>query len=439
MTTPSSQSSSESGLNRRGFLEGLSLGAVATAGLGVAGGVTMNSAAPAMAQETPAAEPKPAKLLVGEPVLQCPTSTGVSIVWQVSCNATGWIEYGPTQDLGLIAKPGLNGLNALSTPVLSARLEGLTPGVTTYYRVASAPIDFQNAYKIIRGETEYSPVHEFRLPAPEAQAFHWCVINDTHEVDETLHVVFNKVEEINPELLVWNGDIFNDIRTQKQLIRQTLSPAGRPYAAKRPVMFVSGNHDVRGALARDLDLCLLPRPDSSPLGRSFALRCGPVAMIGLDTGEDKADNHPVYAGLAQFEPYREAQGQWLEEALQRPEIASAPYVILHCHIPLFGNRRDGGPEGQVEFARFCEQGQKWWLPHLKKAGAQLVISGHTHRHRFMPVNENQAMAQLIGGAPATPKATVIYCEATAIELKVTALQMDGETLGVWTFKPRNLA
>lgn len=443
MDSIESQTSSGLSVNRREFLEGLSIGAIATTGLANAGALTSGNEVHAAENQPPsnadAIATSTARILVGAPVLQCPAADGMSVVWQVSGNATGWVEYGTTKELGQVVRPGGYGLNSMDSPVLSARLEGLPTAATIYYRVAAAPIDFQNAYKVVRGETEYSEIYEFRLPDPDAKSFRWCVINDTHEVDQTLSATLGKVEERQAELMVWNGDIFNDVRSEKQLVNQTLQPAGRAYATTRPVMFVSGNHDVRGVLARRLEECMLSRPDNSPLGRCFSLRCGPVALIGLDTGEDKPDSHPVYAGLAQFEPYREAQGAWLAKVLTQPEIASAPYLVVHCHIPLFGNRRKDAVEGQIEFARFCEQGQKFWLPHLEKAKAQLVISGHTHKHRFMPAESGQVMAQLIGGSPNLPLATVILGEATSERLQVTALQMDGQTLGTWTFPPRNPA
>src|SRR5690606_23030673 len=126
------------------------------------------------------------------------------------------------------------------------------------------------------------------------------------------------------------------IRSDDQIVANTLRPAGSDFAATRPLLFTSGNHDVRGAAARSLASALVDWPDQGTLGRSFAVRQGPLAIIGLDTGEDKPDRHPVFAGLASFEPYRKAQGVWLEQTLARPDIANAPYIVVFCHIPLWG-------------------------------------------------------------------------------------------------------
>lgn len=80
-----------------------------------------------------------------------------------------------------------------------------------------------------------------------------------------------------------------------------------------------GNHDFRGLENRDLrKVWMFRQPEErSPrdwdLGRNFAVRLGDLAIIGLDTGEDKVDSNPIHAGLANMGPYREAQAQWLKD------------------------------------------------------------------------------------------------------------------------------
>ena len=49
------------------------------------------------------------------------------------------------------------------------------------------------------------------------------------------------------------------------------------------------------------------------LDRNFAFRMGDVALIGLDTGEDKPDCHPANGGFSRFTQYRQAQTEWLKD------------------------------------------------------------------------------------------------------------------------------
>src|SRR5690606_18650267 len=139
-----------------------------------------------------------------------------------------------------------------------------------------------------------------------------------------------RIAALDPDLLVWNGDTCNDFDDQDAPMQIVLNPAGdvsRGWASERPLLFVPGNHDVRGKRARELSDGLSGWPGETELPYNFALRLGPIALVGLDTGEDKPDAHPVFAGTAAYEPYREAQAAWLKAAVNRPDIAEAPLRI----------------------------------------------------------------------------------------------------------------
>ena len=145
------------------------------------------------------------------------------------------------------------------------------------------------------------------------------------------------------------------------------------------------------------------------LGRNFAVRVGDIALIGLDTGEDKLDTNPIFANLFASVPYRQAQVAWLKDALRRKEIASAPYLVACCHIPLYDENPKANP-GDVapadvdsrytwdyaDWQRTCYQ---LWSPLLEEAGCQLVITAHQHVYRFDAPTKEHSWAQIVGGGP----------------------------------------
>jgi 3',5'-cyclic AMP phosphodiesterase CpdA len=179
------------------------------------------------------------------------------------------------------------------------------------------------------------------------------------------------------------------------------------------VLFTNGNHDYRGLFNRHLeDIFMFRQPEERDsrhwdLGRNFAVRQGDIAMIGLDTGEDKPDRRDVFAGLFACEPYRRAQTAWLADALARPEVASAPYIVAFCHIPLFDPRTNENP-GDVlpddDDPRYKHPWAAWqrtcanmWGPLFAKAGVQLVCTGHQHRYRYDAPSAERPWTHIVGG------------------------------------------
>jgi predicted phosphodiesterase len=375
-------------------------------------------------------------LLDSPPVLQNPTPHSVTVTWAVNGPATGWVEYGETSALGKRADAAIFGQHVYSSKFLRISLTGLEPGKAIFYRVVVAPIVYPNGSQVERGEAEFGPIYSWTPLDATAEAASFSVINDTHEREETLAKLMMQLADNPTDLTVWNGDIFNFVENEEQIAAQVLRPAGAAYAAEHPVLFTSGNHDFRGQSARALSQAVSPWQDESPLGRCFAVRQGPLAIIGLDTAEDKPDRHPFWAGLAAYEPYREAQRDWLKAALQRPEISNAPFLIAFCHIPLWGLPGHNPGDTLEGFAYYCRHAQQLWHPVLEEAGVQLVISGHMHHYRYDEPTAEHSYGQIVGGGPDLEQATLIRGYANNSLLEVVAKDLNQKELGRWEFSPR---
>jgi predicted phosphodiesterase len=396
-------------MKRREFLKVSSLSAV-LAGTG--------SVAPLLAAESPTVF-----AFASQPMLQNPTPDGITVVWIVKSFATGWVEYGETESLGQRSNGGVQGLNPLNGRLLKVRLNDLRPGTKYFYRVHSCPVDFKNAYDIQRGEVMSTPIRQFTTINPAAHTTSFSIINDTHEVQETLQGLGALLKANPTESLIWNGDIFNDIHSEQQLVERVFSPGGQAFATEMPLIPVRGNHDVRGSQARLLDQYF-----DLPSGLwYYTLRQGPVAFVVLDTGEDKPDNHPVYAGLNDFASYRTTQQQWLRQALQRKEFRSAPFRVALLHIPLIW--KDYADPGD-----FCSDGKAKWHDLLVQAKVQIIISGHTHEVGWFAAGSEAPYAQLVGGGPKPAAATLIQGHADRRELRLTMQNLYGKELGNYTIK-----
>ena len=381
-------------------------------------------ASPALADPAPAtnaapANPQPAATLSSSPpVLQNPSGDGsLTIVWGVSSVSTGWIEYGETEALGQTEYGDSEGLMAVSDKVLKIRLTNLKPGTKYFYRVVTA-----SAQKLTRGVPMPGPVYQFKTLDAKATSTSFSLINDTHENKETLTRLVGMIQAQPTDSLIWDGDIFNWIGSEQNIIDSVLNPAGLAYATNIPLVLVKGNHDVRGWKAR-----LLDKYTDVPNGRwYYTFRQGPVAFVVLDTGEDKPDTSPNLGGLTYFERYRTVQQEWLRRAVQNPEFRDAPFRVALLHIPIIW-------KNYAQRGWYCHDGKDKWHDVFVQGKIDLVISGHTHEHAWFPPGGEAPYAQLIGGGPSPKSATLIRGQADQDKLSFTMCDLNGKELASHTF------
>ena len=373
-------------------------------------------------------------LIASPPVVQHPASDSFTVHFAVSALDTGWVEWGTSADqLDRVAVAARHGLVCASNQALSVRvrLDESLAGKPIFYRVVAQSLAYKDGYHLERGEAVASPVYRLRLPDAKADRITIAIVNDTHENRQTLATLHTRVAAVAPDVLIWNGDTCNNFDAQDDPLQIVLNPAGdlsQAWAAERPLLFVPGNHDVRGERARELSAGLGGWPGQTELPYNFAVRLGPVALIGLDTGEDKPDAHPVFAGTAAYEPYRELQSAWLKAAVASPEIAEAPIRIAICHIPLRGRPGDNDGTTLEGYASYSGMGAKLWLPTLRQARFAAVISGHTHRHRIDDASEAEPVMQVVGGGPQPERATLTILRAEPGKAELQVEDLEGKVL-----------
>ena len=364
------------------------------------------------ASATHAQKPQDEKAkLPGIPVAMAPRPDGIEIIWRTHQLARGMVEFGPTPELGSTKRDDGWGLRPTGSESIRVRLDGLQPGTTYHYRTVTESMDKKDASRSV------SAIRTFRTLDPAASATRFAVWNDTHKHADTI----KKLAELTPpsDFLLWNGDICNDWYREGEVADTILTPAGGiDHSANHPLLLVRGNHDIRGTLAHQVE-DHAPMPDGKPW---FAIRSGPVAAICLDTGEDKPDDHPYLFGRAACEPMRQAQAEWLEQTITRPEFANAPYRIVFCHIPLrwTDETTDHG------YDWYSKRSRDLWHDSLVKWGAQLVISGHTHRDAHIKSNDRFPYHQLVGGGPKHAQARLITAQADKSKLAIRMTDLDGK-------------
>lgn len=412
--------------SRRSFIKGAAIAGAA----GVAGTARSAEAAP---PSDPFKGTGGAPFRVWPPCLQAPGATTMGVSWAVSGLSKGEVEYADNPEFAgsKKAKSGGFGLVPIDISALQVRLTGLKPATRYWYRTITTPFtDYSNIYNAKLGESAIGETHSF-VTLGEGNRGGFAMISDTHAKWETFEKQAKFLKESRPAAIVWNGDATNTTQDKATAVEIFLAPPveSADFMSDVPVFFESGNHDFRGSWISKKEEVVLPRDPSEREGAewdlkwNFAERLGDMALIGLDTGEDKPDGHPKWFGLANFEPYRKAQAKWLEKTLARPDVASAKFKIVFCHIPLYAapESRDYAHDGVKidpnDFAYWSRECAELWGPLLEKAGVSLVVAGHTHRYRHDLPSPGRGWHQVVGGGPGAG-APGSGCYPTVVEGRV---------------------
>ena len=359
--------------------------------------------------------------IIAGPYLQEPSDTSMTVMWITDQNSTSWVEYGPDDSLDRKAYRTRHGLIDACRTIHKVKIQGLTPGTSYRYRVRSKEIVNFDPYDVTFGDTVASETFAFTTLSRAKKAFSFVVLNDIHEKNEILTSLAKRAEGKPYDLLFLNGDMLGHIENQQQIIDHVLAPCTELFASRTPFIYVRGNHEARGRFARNLpDYIALPQDRFY-----YAFRHGPVRFIVLDGGEDKHDSEEVYAGLIDFDRYRDAQRQWLMQEIQSDAFKQAPFRVVVVHMPPMPSERWHGTNDMYNK----------WRPVLNQGKVDLLICGHTHHYEIAGPEEGvRDFPMVIGGAPNPGAATLIRVDVTASMLDLTMTRDDGKIVGTYCIR-----
>jgi acid phosphatase type 7 len=362
-------------------------------------------------------------IFITKPYLQDPAHNAMVVMWISNLASYSWVEYGETAALGSKAHSVTNGLVDAYNRINRIRLNGLKPGTKYHYRVCSKEITGFEPYLLTYGETIQSEIYTFTTLEESPAAVSWSMMNDIHDRPVSISLLADMHPEKNYDFMFFNGDVFDYQSDEQQIIDHMLVPCTDKFASEIPFMYVRGNHETRGKYRHDLHHYFC-----NPQGRQyFSFTHGPVHFTVLDTGEDKPDDTPVYAGIVDFDAYREEQGRWAEEVMQSKAFKKARYRVVLMHIPPFY-------AGEWHGTAHC---RKVFSPIFDKYGVDLCVCGHTHEHGVHPpVAGQHRFPVIIGGGPKDGVRTLIKVQADAQKLQLTMLDDSKKEVGRYEVKAR---
>lgn len=395
--------------NRRNFIKQASLLSAAT----LAG----NTGNPLFAKPSPSAR---SSEFVVPPYLQNLTPTSVAVMFITATEAYSWVAYESEGMETQCVQHETDGLFDAYIRLNKIQLNGLKPGTTYRYRACSKPIISFEPYALEYGEEVSTAWFSFTTPVADSANVSCLIFNDVHDSPDAYGKLLSLVKDRPYDFVALNGDTFNYQVDEQQLIDHLLLPCTGLFASEKPFIMVRGNHETRGKFRREFKQYFCFANDQY----HFSFRQGPVYWIVLDTGEDKPDDHPVYAGIVDFDAVRERQAKWLAEIVKSKDFKKAEYRVVVMHMPPFHHNDWHGP-------LHC---QRLFNPIFNDNKVDLVISGHTHRLGVHPPDADHHYPIIIGGGSKEGSRTIIHLEANRNRLQLEMIRDDGQVVGNYTIE-----
>jgi endonuclease/exonuclease/phosphatase family metal-dependent hydrolase/Icc-related predicted phosphoesterase len=348
------------------------------------------------------------------PYLQNPGCDEMTIMWLTNVPAQGWVEFGTDSTNLQPVKNFLEGVMVANNKIHRVHLTGLHPGTKYYYRVVSQEITRYSSYYKEFGDTVRTELKSFTTWSDKQRDFRVIVYNDLHSNMAMFNKLHSLVEQKPYDLVIFNGDCFDDVEVEADIVNRLNSYTPRIKSDEVPSIFIRGNHETRGEYSLQL-WNYLERIN----GRSYgAFSLGDTRFVLLDCGEDKPDDHPVYYGMNDFTQHRIDQADFLKEELKSVAFRKAKRRILIHHIPIFGVRADS-------FSPCSDL----WVPVLRKAPFDISLNGHTHRFRVIDTGQaGNGFPVIIGGGNREPDGTVMILEKKGERLTVEVVNAAGKIL-----------
>ena len=361
---------------------------------------------------------QPSVKITHGPYLQNLSENEVTVVWTTDKPCKSWVEFSKKEDgknfysqLPRKAYASQDGLCCVDT-LHRVTVTGLEKNTTYFYRVLSQEVKELLPYRPVLGNIVSTDIWEkpltFTTLDGRQETLSMVMINDIHGKNDLQKKLLEMAPPQNVDMVVFCGDMCNYINKQSDIFTGFLDTSVGLFASRKPFVYVRGNHETRGAYARNFFRYL-----AGPEGKFYyAFTYGPIRFIVLDSGEDKPDTDVEYSGLVDFDNYILEQKEWLARELESPEFRAASFRVVLSHIP-FGKGSWYG----------SERLRKQLLPLLEGARIDLMLSGHNHTFGFMDKGKVTAFPIIVNS-----NNSVLTMFGSEDLLKVQVKQIDGKVL-----------
>ena len=278
------------------------------------------------------------------------------IVFSTSDNAIGWVEIGGKDYFDLYAG-SMKSADRVHKITVAQNVLDEAGGYTVHYRQMIYRGPFGG-----RLGAEKTKTYRFR-PVDSSDGLNYFALSDVHEaVDAAVTAATSRADT---DFIVLLGDLVSMVETEKD-VQLANELAFGITKGEIPVIYVRGNHEIKGEYAEELYKYVGSKNQS--YAYTVTLGDDDVFAVVLDMGEDHEDDWWEYYGTARFDLYRQEQTQMLEEVLTAGDYENYRYRMMLCHIPVVYVDKHG----------YFEVFRNEWTALLNEMDLDIGLSGHKH-------------------------------------------------------------
>jgi len=172
-----------------------------------------------------------------------------------------------------------------------------------------------------------------------------------------------------------HAESYNDI--ENDIIEPPLKVSALASGSVMPVYYTLGNHEYRGMIAPYLWSLIPTGSDDGEQYYTFTVK--DAFFTVLNFANDHADDFYRYAGLANFNDYKDKEFDWYTAAMAGKPYEGYTYNLVLSHIAMISEDsvpayehicEDCGVVHDYKYREFAEK--------FAECGVQYIVSGHSH-------------------------------------------------------------
>ncbi|HKL73818.1 MAG TPA: metallophosphoesterase [Clostridia bacterium] len=289
------------------------------------------------------------------------------IVWATSNKALGWVEIDGTKYYDELAG-SIRSTDTVHKVVVPQKALDNAKRYTVY----SKTMINEESYSALLGRT-FSKTYLFR-PVDTTDGIQYYAVSDTHGNNKKAFSTTDYYGDAT-DFVILGGDTVSYLSSKYDLER-IVKLAHGVSGGNIPVIYARGNHEVKGVGAESLYKYVGANKSN---GYYFSFKLGSVWGIVLDMGENHEDEWKENFGTANFDGYRNAQIELLDEIIDNKTNSYQAEDVTHKIAISHINTSFTSDSNLFMYDYLIELNQR-----LNQIDLDVMVSGHLHQVFLAP-------------------------------------------------------